>query len=115
MRRLRFYRESDTRWYVDLPEWPGSKSELEMVCGADNMLEYMSEGKGEVALILSEEEFEGSDRLEFLRLAHEFDDGAFYVLERYKGVFIGLEMWLCDVTKFVFGDFPKTIFISVID
>lgn len=33
------------------------------------------------------------------------------MLESYKGIQINLEMWLCDVTKFVFGDFPKSIYI----
>lgn len=112
MRRLKFYKESDNRWYVDLPEWIGSKAELEMVAGADAMLEYMAEGEDHVWLILSKEEFENADKLDFLRLATEIENGAFYKLQNYRGVEIGLEMWLCDVTKFVFDDFPKTIFIS---
>ena len=113
MKKLKFYKESDNRWYVDLPEWVGSKAELEMVAGADSMLEYMAEGEAQVWLILSEQEFENADKLDFLRLATEIENGAFYKLEKYKGIEIGLEMWLCDVTKFVFGDFPKTIFLSV--
>lgn len=112
MKRLKFYKESDSRWYVDLPEWTGSKAELEMVAGADSMLEYMSEGEGQVWLVLSEQEFENADKLEFLRLATEIENGAFYKLDKYRGIEIGLEMWLCDVTKFVFGDFPKMIFLS---
>lgn len=112
MKRLKFYKESDNRWYVDLPEWTGSKAELEMVSGADSMLEYMAEGEGQVWLVLSEQEFENADKLEFLRLATEIENGAFYKLDKYRGIEIGLEMWLCDVTKFVFGDFPKTIFLS---
>jgi len=112
MKRLKFHKESDNRWYVDLPEWTGSKAELEMVSGADSMLEYMAEGEEQVWLILSEQEFENADKLEFLRLATEIENGAFYKIEKYRGIKIGLEMWLCDVTKFVFGDFPKTIFLS---
>ena len=112
MKRLRFYKESDNRWYVDLPEWEGSKAELERVDGAESMLEYMAEGEGQVWIILSESDFENADKLEFLRLATEIENGAFYKLDKYRGIEIGLEMWLCDVTKFVFGDFPKTIFLS---
>jgi hypothetical protein len=112
MKRLKFYKESDNRWYVDLPEWEGSKAELEMVAGADSMLEYMAEGEAQVWIMLSEDEFENADRLEFLRLATEIENGAFYKLDKYRGIELGLEMWLCDVTKFVFGDFPKTIFLS---
>jgi hypothetical protein len=111
MKRLKFYKESDNRWYVDLPEWTGNKAELEMVAGADSMLEYMAEGESQVWLMLSEEYFENADKLEFLRLATEIGNGAFYKLNNYRGVEIGLEMWLCDVTKFVFGNFPNDIFI----
>jgi hypothetical protein len=73
MKRLKFYKESDNRWYVDLPEWEGSKAELEMVAGADSMLEYMAEGEAQVWIMLSEDEFENADRLEFLRLATEIE------------------------------------------
>ncbi len=112
MRSFRFYKESDNRWYVDLPEWTGSKEELELVAGADTMLEYMAQGENEVRLILSEEKFDNADTLDFIRLATEIENGAFYKMEKYRGIELNLELWLCDVTKFVFGDFPKTIFIS---
>lgn len=35
-------------------------------------------------------------------------DGANYRLLEYK-----LDMWLCNVTKYVFGEFPATIYIRV--
>jgi hypothetical protein len=112
MKKLKFYKEIDGRWYVDLPEWTGSKAELEMVAGADKVLDYMSEGDGEVYLRLSEQEFENADKLEFLGLATDIENGAFYKLDKYQGVELNREMWLCDVTKFVFGYFPKNIWVS---
>jgi hypothetical protein len=112
---FRFYKELDERWYIDLPDWIGSKADLEMVAGADVMLNYMSDNGNEVTLKLSEEEFENSDKLEFVRMALEIENGAFYYLKEYQGVDIDLEMWLCDVTKFVFGYFPQEIYISVVD
>ncbi len=113
MKKLKFNKEPSGRWYVDLPDWEGSKADLEMVAGADNMLEYMAEGQGHVYLCVSENEFEGADKLEFIKLATELENGAYYKLHSYKGIEIGLEMWLCDVTKFVFGHFPNIIFITV--
>jgi hypothetical protein len=111
MKLLKFYKESDNRWYVNLPEWEGTKSELEMVAGADNMLEYMAEGENNVSVFMSEEEFEGADTLQFVSLADEIGNGAFYKLKTYLGIEINLEIWICDVTKFIFGDFPKKIHI----
>jgi hypothetical protein len=112
MKKLRFYKESDNRWYIDLAEWTGSKTDLEMVAGADTMLEYIADGESQVLIMLSEQKFKNCDKLEFLRLATEIENGAFYKLEKYRGIRIGLEIWLCDVTKFVFGNFPQILYLS---
>ena len=113
MKRLKFVKDTPgIRWYIDLPWWEGSRAELEMVDGADTMLNILSEGNSEVVLYVSENEFEGSDKVEMIRLATEYGNGAFYKLDNYKGKQLNLEMWLCDVTKFVFGDFPNKFFIS---
>lgn len=115
MERLKFYKETDNRWYVDLPNWTGTKAELEMVAGADTMLDYMAEDTNEVILCVSEEPFEGSDELVFLNNADDIGEGAYYKLSIYKGIDINLEMWLCNVTSWVFGKFPKSIFITSIN
>lgn len=112
MKRLKFYKEIDNRWYVDLPDWTGTKEDLELVAGADTMLDYMADGESEIWLVLSDEKFDNADTLEFVRLATEIENGAFYLMKSYKGIELNLDLWLCDVTKFVFGDFPKTIFIA---
>lgn len=111
-RKFRFNKEADNRWYVELPEWEGNKADLEMVAGADTMLEYMAEGNDHVNLYISEEEFEGADRLEMTRVATELGNGAYYKFDKFRGIEIGLEIWLCDVTKFIFNCFPKTLFIA---
>lgn len=114
MRTFRFYKDIDKKWYVDLPEWTGPKADLEMVVGADTMLEFMAQGikKDEVYLTVSEEEFNDSDKIDFIREAIEWENGAFYHLETYKGIKLNQEMWICDVIKFVYGYFPETLFIS---
>lgn len=115
MKKLRFYKESSGCWYVDLPDWKGSKADLQMVAGADTMLDYMAEGKDEVELFVSEEAFEGGDLLQFIKPATELGNGSYYFLDKFRGIDIKLEMWLCDVTKFVFGGyFPDEIYIAAI-
>ena len=114
MKTFRFYKETSNRWYIDLPDWTGSKDDLEMVAGADAMLEYMAEGKNEVSVIVSETDFKGADVLNFVRMADEIGNGAYYHFNSFKGVKIGLDMWLCDVVLFVFNNvFPKQLFLSV--
>jgi hypothetical protein len=115
MRKYRFYKEG-LNWYIDLPEWTGSKADLEMVAGADNMLDYMAEGGDEVHAFISEEEFEGADLLHLKSLAEDIGNGAYYLMKKYKGIDIDLTMWLCDVTLFVFNNkFPEKIYICKID
>jgi len=108
----KFYKEQDGKWYVDLPEWTGSKADLQMVCGADTMLDIIAEDENEVNLELSLEKSEGSDILNFMHLATDWENGAFYHMPQYKGFKFNLKIWLCDVTKFVFGEFPKSIYIK---
>ena len=112
MRTFKFIKDIFGRWYVVLPEWPGAKEDLEMVEGADTLLDILSEGLSEISLILSEQEFPNADKLKFKRLADEIGNGAHYYLETYKGIPFMLPMWLCDVTYFVFSSFPEIIYFS---
>jgi hypothetical protein len=106
MQLFKFYKESDNRWYVDLPEWEGPKDNLEMVMGADTMLEILSQGEGEVTLYMLTEPQDGFEMLIFLKETPEFDEGAYYHMESYMGLEFNLDVWLCDVTKFVFDKLP---------
>lgn len=109
MRTFKFYKENTGRWYVDLPEWEGEKAELEMVSGADTFLEILSQGEETVNVVLSTVPFDGSDVLK-LQTEDENIGGGWYQLLEYVGIPYELEMWLCDVTKFVFGEMPKNIY-----
>jgi hypothetical protein len=41
--------------------------------------------------------------------------GGYYFLESFEWNPIGITMWLCSVTEFVFGNLPVQIFIKRID
>jgi hypothetical protein len=112
--KFKFYKEPDNRWYIDLPGFEGDQAELEMVAGADTMLDIISEGMDSVKLLLSTEYFVNSDTLEFIRLAYEYGNGAFYLLKEMRGIEFNMEIWLCSVTTYVFGDYPPEIYFSKI-
>lgn len=79
-----------------------------MVLGADLMLDIIAQGDNAVYASLSREKIDNFNynfELSFLR---EESEGAWYKL---SGEFHDFELWLCHVTKFVFEDFPKTIYI----
>lgn len=109
--KYKFYKEGNN-WYVDLPEWEGSKSDLMMIGGADTMLDIISKNGTEVTVNISEQEFEGADKLTFNKLAEDIGEGAYYDLEKYEEETINLSVFLCDVTLFVFGKFPEVLYIS---
>ena len=116
MRTFKFYKEPTNRWYVELPEWTGSKAELEMIAGADTFLDIIAQGDHEVYLTLSTTPFEGAEVLTLKNLGKleswELGEGAWYHLDKYKSIPFNLRMWLCDVTKFIFNEFPNKIYFS---
>jgi hypothetical protein len=111
--RLRFDKEFNG-WFVDLPEWSGSKADLQMVLGADTWLDLLCDGEWYVWIVLSDKPFEGSEELKKISDGWLYDEGcgsgATYKVESYMGIPFDIKMWLCDVTKFVFGSLPDTIY-----
>ena len=107
MKTFTFKKESDNRWYIILPSWTGDKSDLEMVCGADTMLDIMSQGDNTVYMTMNTVPYHEHN----FTLTHriDFDGGAWYDLKSDMHEF---EVWLCHVTKFVFGELPKTIYCN---
>jgi len=101
-----FVKDEDGRWYIDLPEWEGPQEDLEMVMGADTMLDIIAQGEDDVVISISDTYVPHKMRLEFIR---EESDGGMYQLHSTLHSF---EVWLCHVTKFVFGNLPETLYIN---
>lgn len=118
----RFYKENG-KWYIDLPNWTGFKANLQMVEGADTLLELMADGEASVDVQFSEDPFEGANCLQLVeqnnginilgkKILSNWDFGADYIILDYEGHQINHSLWLCNVTKFVFGYFPYKIFFK---
>ena len=106
MKYFDFQKEGE-KWFVVLPEWTGDKEELEMVSGADIFLDMLAQGDDKVSLSVSTESFDSFQyKLTFVDYA---DGGGDYHLKSELSEF---PVWLCHVVKFVYGDLPKTLFIS---
>lgn len=110
----KFYKDPDNRWYVDLPDWTGTKADLEMVAGADTMLDYLSENTNEVTLSISLDPIDGYDLIKLKELASDIGSGAYYTFTSFRGVDINVEMWLCPVLEFVFSCYPDEMWICKI-
>jgi len=110
IKTYRFYVTPEKQWFIDLPEWEGEKWELEMVSGADTLCTVLAQGEEEVQISFSETGFDGAT----VRLEYDFphEGGAWYKLYTDHSSIPGYPVWLCHVTKFVFGDLPQEIFIK---
>ena len=118
---VRFFKQ-DNKWYADVPNH--TLEENEMVMGADIALEYLAEGRTELFITLTDEYPGWNAPLVLTR--KEYDEtGAYYDLSgilfmdfmiTYGKEFIGIkpQVWICNVTLDVFGEFPECIYITKI-
>jgi hypothetical protein len=97
-------------WYIDLPNWEGTKDELQMVGGADTLLDHLSNNGATVDVILSTEKKIITPGFQTLkRIIQTPPNGCVYHLGFTP-------VWLCNVTKFVFeGMFPRQIHFKVVN
>jgi hypothetical protein len=113
MRTFKFLRTGN-EWYVDLPEYieqGGSVGDLQMVEGADKMLDMMAEKENFVLLSISKEPFNGADLLVLTEKCDPYIGGGYYFMKQYQGQEVNRTMWLCQVIEFALGDIPQQIFV----
>lgn len=134
--KLSFNREEEDRWFVDFPNWPWKKGNLEMVCGADKFLDLLSEGKDRVSII-AKATSEKLDEAEFQQLMQDgwyeleqtqssLTGGATYTVRGARsaqfmrkhpltGESMSRTLWLCPVTLFVVGRYPKYFYVKAVE
>ena len=101
-----FEQDPDGRWYYIFPYYPGSRSDLEMVSGADDFLSFIAKGKDRVTLDISTDE-DSKGLYTFKRVKDNLLNGADYVSDK------GHKIWLCPVTLLALRQYyPKTLTIK---
>ena len=123
----RFYKENAI-WYIDLPEFLeqglGSKANLMMVDGSDDLLDILSKNGREVTVEFSHLPFEGathtlhaqqigSNQSLLSKIGHALVSyGMYYTVSELND----MRIWLCPVTEYVFGgSYPREIFVKVVE
>ena len=111
---LVFEREGND-WYVILPEYPGPKADLQMVCGADTMLDLLAQEENKICIEFSREPI-WANNTGTLELHSMTVDGGAYYTGRFTIINqpFALHIWLCDVTIFIFNHFPKKLYLKKI-
>jgi hypothetical protein len=123
----KFYKNEENRWYIDLPEYIesgiGTLENLEMVAGADILLDIVSKGQDRVKLEIitikpvNYDDFDSYDELLLISDNNDDISGATYKLveENNYNIKGDFQVWLCPVTLFVFNDeYPTKIWFKKI-
>jgi hypothetical protein len=107
--------KNEQGWFIDLPEYieqGGTMADLQMVEGADTMLDLIAGKEKSVTLSIDRELFDNADILNLTERCDPYVGGGYYLMPVFEGEEINKTMWLCSVTEFVFGDIPEQIFIK---
>ena len=110
-RLLRFYIK-EQKWYADIPEYigaGGTEEECEMVAGADEWLDIISEIHNVTVKISDTHPLQ-----EKLVLHEVLEVGAVYIAQTYEGEAVNREMWFCPVTLFLFDKYPDIIYYEIV-
>lgn len=108
---LKFNKEENNRWYIDLPDWAESHDNLEMVAGADDLLNFLGGNPITISCIISKEDKEIEGYIKLKRLNWGLTSGAYYSVN-YDG--INRKLWICPVTLYVMGEYPEYLYIKKI-
>lgn len=118
MQTLIFKKTPEKTWFIELPDYSGDPSALQMVLGADELLNELAGPREEISLLIttslsevqketnsthSKRGWDWLQKAEYIPVASGFyyNHGSKYI-------------WLCDVTQYVLGEFPKIIYFKKI-
>ena len=110
--QLKFNHEEDGLWYVDFPNWPFDHHNLLMVAGADKLCAFLSDDDKETKVLVrpSKEKLELEGYAELVQKEHSLTGGSVYEVRNLEG--FNRDIWLCPVTLFVLGKYPKYMYVK---
>ena len=110
--QIKFNHEDDGLWYVDFPNWPFDHHNLLMVNGADEMCAFLSDDDvtTEVLVRPSNKRLQLEGYAELVQKEHSLTGGSTYEVRNLEG--FKRNIWLCPVTLFVLGKYPKYMYVK---
>ena len=108
---LTFEKWEDGRWFVVLPDYDGDQEDLEMIDGADKLLDTLTTDGLYVTLNVSLDN--PNNDMYILRLVKHDETGATYEVVNH-GRFRD-DVWLCNVVHYLFGEHPEIIYFEPIN
>lgn len=109
---IKFNHEDDGLWYVDFPNWPFDHHNLLMVAGADKLCAFLSDDDvtSEIQVRPSSKRLQLEGYAELIQKDHSLTGGSTYEVRDLEG--FHRDIWLCPVTLFVLGKYPKYMYIK---
>ena len=109
---LQFNHEADGGWYIDFPNWPFEHHNLLMVAGSDKLCDFISDdGKfAFVDVIPAKKEEDHPGYAKLIQKDHSLTGGSTYEVTGLDG--FTRDIWICPVTLFVLGEYPKYIYMK---
>ena len=110
--QIKFNHEDDGLWYVDFPNWPFDHHNLLMVSGADRLCAFLSDDDitTEVLVRPSNKRLQLEGYAELVQKEHSLTGGSTYEGRNLEG--FSRDIWLCPVTLFVLGRYPKYMYVK---
>jgi hypothetical protein len=103
----------DQKWYLCYPEYRGPIADLEIVEGAELLLNELSDNLSLLKFQISTTTFEGASMI-FKKLNETSDEkGANYQL--YYNDFPTHQVWFCGVLEHLMGRFPDALYAKKIE
>lgn len=103
MIELEFMRLSN-RWFINIP-YNGDVNDLQMVDGADELLDEIAEGRRIVRIIATISDNISKPDYILEKIKEDNMGGTYTITGSVK------QLWLCNVTKLIFNNFPNQIYI----
>lgn len=110
--QLQFNHEDDGLWYIDFPSWKFNHHDLLMVNGTDDLCAFLSDdGKFTRVSVIPSKVRKGIDGyFELEQLSSGLAEGSTYKVNHLGG--FTRNIWICPVTLFVLGEYPKFIYVK---
>lgn len=91
------------------------KEPLPLDDGSNSLLNLLADGNDKVKLRLTTEPFKDAQELELLQSCQPFLEGGYYRMRQdNKGTENSCQLWVSDVTKYVFGAVPDRIYVRTV-
>lgn len=110
--QLAFVKEEDGGWYIDLPQWTGAHANLAMVAGSDDLLDHLLKTNNRVEIEVVKSDKPLDDMWGYFcckQIDMTLTEGATYTVHGVPG--FDRTIWICPVTLFVLGEYPKYLYV----